>query len=242
MGPILLATLVLGATAVGGVPAPRTATAVAPAASAIASPAALTVASAAALEEASKDVQEMPKAAPLVPALVPAGLLPSTSPLSQLPSAPAFQNFPAVSSSSGLPPWGLAGAALLILSLAFTTLWLQKRRRQGTRHIQILETIALGPKRSLSLVLLGQKSLLISSCEGGISLICAQPVSAEMLQTADQAQAFPATAAVSARNPSSDEPSLETRGRPAAPFAAQLAEAEETQGLRRRLSEAGMLR
>jgi hypothetical protein len=118
---------------------------------------------------------------------------------------------------------------------------MRKRKRQGPRHIQVVETASLGPKRSLALVVVGRQSMLLSCCDSGIFLVSSQPASPEMLQGADQN-----AAGISAGLSSNEAPTplfrpIETP-RAAGGFAVQLAEAEETQGLRRRLSEAGVLR
>jgi flagellar protein FliO/FliZ len=175
--------------------------------------------------------------APLLPALSPPAALPLSSPSLLAPASSSPVTPPSVSAlSSGSPsPLGLAGGALIILSLGAATLWTRKRKRQGTRHIQVVETASLGPKRSLALVVVGRQSLLLSCCDSGIFLVSAQPATPELLQETNPT----AASAAEARTPLFH--SVETPRAPGG-FAAQLAEAEETQGLRRRLSEAGVLR
>jgi len=166
----------------------------------------------------------------------PSTLLPTTIPL----PAPAYGG--GASGSSGSPsPLGLAGGALIILGLGAATLWMRKRKRQGPRHIQVVETASLGPKRSLALVVVGRQSMLLSCCDSGIFLVSSQPASPEMLQGADQKAAGISAGLSSNEAPTPLFHSVETP-RAAGGFAVQLAEAEETQGLRRRLSEAGVLR
>ena len=169
------------------------------------------------------------------PLSLPEGLAPSLTPL---PAGPTGGG--GVFGSSSPSPLGLAGGALIILGLGAATLWMNKRKRHGTRHIQVVETASLGPKRSLALVVVGRQSMLLSCSESGIFLVSTQPATAEMLQGADQRAA--GVSPVELPTP------LFGRASPAAApsanggFAVQLAEAEETQGLRRRLSEAGVLR
>jgi flagellar biogenesis protein FliO len=132
---------------------------------------------------------------------------------------------------------------LIILALGAATLWMNKRKRQGTRHIQVVETASLGPKRSLALVVVGRQSLLLSCSESGIFLVSSQPATAEMLEGSDQRAAGVSpvelpTPLFGRAAPTAAPGSQAAQGG----FAVQLAEAEETQGLRRRLSEAGVLR
>jgi flagellar protein FliO/FliZ len=174
--------------------------------------------------------------------VLPAAPTPS-APAANAPAfpAPSLPAFPAgaggLSGSSSPSPFGLAGGALIILGLGAATLWMQKRKRQGSRHIQVVETASLGPKRSLALVVVGRQSMLLSCCDSGIFLVSSQPASPEMLQGADQKAA--GLEADEAPTPLFHP--VETP-RATGGFAVQLAEAEETQGLRRRLSEAGVLR
>lgn len=158
-------------------------------------------------------------------------LPPAPAPTLATPAAPDF-----TSGSSAPSPWGLAGAGLLILALAAATLWMQKRKRGTTRHIQVVETASLGPKRSLALVVVGRQSMLLSCCDAGIFLVSSQPATPEMLEVS-----APVSEPEADRGPTL----LFQPAQPAritAPFMAHLAEAEETQGLRQRLSEAGVLR
>jgi flagellar biogenesis protein FliO len=180
---------------------------------------------------------------PILPAVqAPSSALPANA--LPFPTHPADAAAPISSApnfaSNSPSPLGLAGGALIILALGAATLWMHRRKRQGTRHIRVVETASLGPKRSLALVVVGRQSMLLSCCDKGIFLVSTQPATAEMLQGTDQLAAGVASA----------EPPTPLFGRvpsaAAAPapggFAVQLAEAEETQGLRRRLSEAGVLR
>jgi flagellar protein FliO/FliZ len=204
--------------------------------------AALPAANPLSLPEGIESTPVLPPAATALPpspasALTIPSLAANAAPLPAFPaSAAALPPVPNFASSSP-SPLGLAGGALVILGLGAATLWMQKRKRQGSRHIQILETASLGAKRSLALVVVGRQSMLLSCCDSGIFLVSAQPATPEMLQSADQAAA--GVAASEAPTPLFRP--VETP-RAAGGFAVQLAEAEETQGLRRRLSEAGVLR
>ncbi len=140
-------------------------------------------------------------------------------------------------------PLGLVGGGLIILCLGAATFWMQKRKRQGPRHIQVIETASLGPKRSLALVVIGQQSMLLSCCDSGIFLVSSQPASPELLQAAHVPAADQLAAGVAATEPPTPLFGRIPSAQPASGgFAVQLAEAEETQGLRRRLNEAGVLR
>ena len=166
-------------------------------------------------------------------AALPASALPFPAP--PLPASAASGggvNF----GSSSPSPLGLAGGALIILALGAATLWMNKRKRHGSRHIQVVETASLGPKRSLALVVVGRQSLLLSCSESGIFLISNQPATAEMLEGRVPVSPVEAPTPLFGRSAPADGPSAHGG------FAVQLAEAEETQGLRRRLSEAGVLR
>jgi flagellar biogenesis protein FliO len=75
--------------------------------------------------------------------------------------------------------WGAALKALLpVLMLgAFAILGLRfaKKRRTEGRHVRILETTQLGPKRSLIVAKVGDETLLLGASEAGIALIQVRP-------------------------------------------------------------------
>jgi flagellar biogenesis protein FliO len=141
-----------------------------------------------------------------------------TDPASRFKDSPATATFPHDSLQT-------VGAVILVLGLAAAALLLRRRKGGATRHIQILETAAIGPKRSLVLVSVGQQTLLLSCCDSGIALVSTQTASPEMLATADEAAA------------GLERPAVATL-----PFNRQLADAEESQGLRRLLAQAGTAR
>jgi len=76
--------------------------------------------------------------------------------------------------------WGVAGKTLLpillLAGVAFAALKLSRRRRQLGRHVRILETTTLGPRRSLIVAKVGNETLLLGASEAGISLIQVRPV------------------------------------------------------------------
>ncbi len=62
--------------------------------------------------------------------------------------------------------------ALLLAALAAAAYWLSRRRRGPLqRHIQILETTSLGPKRALICARIGDETVILSSSEAGITLL-----------------------------------------------------------------------
>lgn len=75
--------------------------------------------------------------------------------------------------------WGSALGALLpvgVLGLiAFFGLKLARKRRGFGRHVHIVETTPLGPKRALIVVRVGNETLLLGASEAGISLIQVRP-------------------------------------------------------------------
>jgi flagellar biogenesis protein FliO len=119
--------------------------------------------------------------------------------------------------------------------------------------VQVLETTALGPRRSLVLARLGDELLLLGSSEAGISLLRTQPAGAE---EAPAPVAHPGGAQLPPQAASGREPppalaglvARLRRARPATPdprpFDSLLAESAEDQELRRKLArgQAGSVR
>ena len=68
----------------------------------------------------------------------------------------------------------LGGGALL--ALAGAAFYLSRRRAAGNhRHIQILETASLGPKRALVVARIGDATMILGSSEAGITLLQSVP-------------------------------------------------------------------
>ncbi len=115
--------------------------------------------------DTSPDVQALPL--PAVPSSPLARTLavPGTGPLDVAPA----------SAEPGLFGW--AGPVMVLLALIAVALWARRRRQTSTQHLQILETTAVGPKRSLVVVRMGNEVLLIGSSEAGLALLASRPTS-----------------------------------------------------------------
>ena len=198
------------------IPLPAAAKAVAPAAK-VAAAAPARVAAAA------------PAEAPLVPlqkiAVVEAAVKPdANAPIelkpSELKSPPAA---PDANFKLALPAMALAAAG----AAAF---WLKRKRTPASRVLQIIETTALGPKRSLIVARVGGETLLLSSSEAGISLLTALPpgttsaLAAGFEQTFDSANQAAAAQAARRSEPEADaaEPGLSAAPKAAGPITAAL--------------------
>jgi flagellar biosynthetic protein FliO len=74
------------------------------------------------------------------------------------------------------------GAVALVLGLLVAVLWCLRRRgvalplpaRRGTRRMECLEKLTLGPQHTLHLVRVGDKALLVAASPGGCSLLESQ--------------------------------------------------------------------
>lgn len=116
---------------------------------------------AAAAAAAALVARESPQPAALSDSPVSAPRPAQTLPL--LDAAPA--------SGSGSPQPRAAGlAALAVCAIAAAALVLRRKRRPAST-MQVLETIALGPKRSLILARVGTETLLLAASEAGVSLL-----------------------------------------------------------------------
>lgn len=86
--------------------------------------------------------------------------------------------------------WGAAAKALvpvlLLGALGIVGLMFAKKRRGMGRHVQILETTQLGPKRSLIVAKVGGETLLLGSSEAGIALIQVRPSASMQDETAQR--------------------------------------------------------
>jgi flagellar protein FliO/FliZ len=67
-------------------------------------------------------------------------------------------------------PFGAIAIVIVFAGLACAAVFARKKKR-STSTIQVLETAALGPKRSLILAKVGGRTLLLSSSEAGIALL-----------------------------------------------------------------------
>ena len=159
----------------------------------------------------------------------------------------AAPSLPAVTAAGSALPTGaaLAGPVALLLLLAGAALLLSRRRRAPSRRIQVLETTALGPKRSLVLARLGDELLLLGASDAGITLLRSQvsPREARAAATVEAPAAPPARVAGDTTAVLIDLAARLVPGRrraepsPRSPaFEALLAESDEDQELRRKLA------
>ena len=75
--------------------------------------------------------------------------------------------------------------ALLLAGLAVAAAILSRRRARLPRLVQVLETVSLGPRRSLVVAQLQGEALLIGVSEGSVSLLLTRPVVPAALQPAE---------------------------------------------------------
>ncbi len=70
------------------------------------------------------------------------------------------------------------GAGLVIASLAFAAAWAHRRKIQlPSRQIKIVETVAVGPKRSMMLIEVDGERLLVGSSEAGLQVLSTRQAS-----------------------------------------------------------------
>jgi LPXTG-motif cell wall-anchored protein len=78
------------------------------------------------------------------------------------------------SATAGSTP-GIALPVVGLLALAgIGYVFARRRKIQGYRHIQIVETASLGPKRALVVARVGEQTLILGSSEAGITLLRTQ--------------------------------------------------------------------
>jgi flagellar biogenesis protein FliO len=123
------------------------------------------------------ETPSLPEPAPRVAAALPivaAPLLTAVQtpvPLATVdPKATAAARSPDASGAGSLRTVGVP--ALVLGALAVAAYGLSRRRRRTIhRHIQILETTSLGPKRSLICARIGDETVILGSSEAGITLL-----------------------------------------------------------------------
>lgn len=94
----------------------------------------------------------------------------STAPAPLLPRAPS--SFPAG------PAWG----ALVLLALGAAALFLSRRRRFGARRMEVVESLSLGPRRSLCLARVDGRTLVLGVSEAGVQLLTTHETPAPKLE------------------------------------------------------------
>jgi hypothetical protein len=112
------------------------------------------------------------------------------------------------------------------------------RRRKGAavdRHIQIVETASLGPKRTLVMARIGGETLLLGTSEAGITLLKSGGRGAEMFRQSDpdelaQLRGSGAASATRAPGPADPYPASETLGEIDVPIVEALADIPEPRG------------
>ncbi|MEW5847913.1 MAG: flagellar biosynthetic protein FliO [Myxococcota bacterium] len=148
----------------------------------------------------------------------PVELAPPAPPAPQHP-APAMKPMTPLSERSALAPGpGLGMAALL--GLGAVGFLLARRRRQEGQMVEVLQTHALGPRRSIMVARVAGQTLVLSNSEAGIQLL-----------TSVDAKDVPPTT----KKESSPLESL-LAGRDVPSFDDLLAESDEDQALRRKLA------
>lgn len=114
-----------------------------------------------------------PKVAPLVPA-APRSLTLTPTPTPTAAQAQAQAQAPTVTQASG-GGVGVVLAGFAFLAVAGAAFFFSRRRRTTTRHIEILETASLGPKRSLVVARIGGARMILGTSEAGITLLQTLP-------------------------------------------------------------------
>jgi hypothetical protein len=94
-------------------------------------------------------------------------------------STPTSGNHDVALANTG-PSGGTNGGVVLggvaLLALACAAFYFSRRRASGSRrHIQILETASLGPKRSLVVARVGDATMILGTSEAGITLLQSVP-------------------------------------------------------------------
>lgn len=82
---------------------------------------------------------------------------------------------------SGGPAWG----ALVLLVLGALALFFSRRRRGLVRRMEVLETMSLGPRRSLCLARVDGRTLVLGVSEAGVQLLTSHDSPAPATDTFD---------------------------------------------------------
>ncbi len=110
-------------------------------------------------------------AVPVLPASTSASATPSV-----LPPAPAPHDALSGPGPSNGGNGGVVLGGCALLALAGAAFYFSRRRAAGNhRHIQILETASLGPKRALVVARVGDATMILGTSEAGITLLQSLP-------------------------------------------------------------------
>lgn len=105
-----------------------------------------------------------------------------SSPALTATTAPASRPAPEPDSGlSGGPAWG----ALVLLVLGAVALFFSRRRRGLVRRMEVLETMSLGPRRSLCLARVDGRTLVLGVSEAGVQLLTSHDSPALAVDTFD---------------------------------------------------------
>jgi hypothetical protein len=111
-----------------------------------------------------------------VPSSSAASTTPPPTPASAAPPAPHDPLALSGAGSSNAPGGGVILGGVALLALAAAAFYFSRRRAAGgRRHIQILETASLGPKRALVVARVGDATMILGSSEAGITLLQSVP-------------------------------------------------------------------
>jgi flagellar biogenesis protein FliO len=138
---------------------------------------------------------------------------------------------PAAVLAGASPLSSVALPALLLAGLAVSAFMLTRGRSRAARHVEVVETASLGPRRSLVVARMGGELLLLGTSEAGIALLSASPE-----PRAAQPAAAPDAPAAGRGFGLLARIRLRPQRAPAPTFDALLAESAEDQDLRRKLS------
>ncbi|HEY7725418.1 MAG TPA: flagellar biosynthetic protein FliO, partial [Anaeromyxobacteraceae bacterium] len=149
--------------------------------------------------------------------------------LAAAPAPPPGDAAPAALLAGASPLASVALPALLLAGLAVSAFMLTRGRSRAARHVEVVETASLGPRRSLVVARMGGELLLIGASEAGIALLSASPAPPAAARAAAPAAPAPGRGfGLLARL------RLRPQRAPAPTFDALLTESAEDQELRRK--------
>lgn len=87
-------------------------------------------------------------------------------------------------------PSSLLMPTLMVAALAGLAFFLKQKKSSIARHVEVLESTSLGPKRALVVARLGNETLVLGSSEAGITLLATRPYLAPMPAAAPTPEAL----------------------------------------------------